>query len=278
MSDVVLSGFPVELFGRALEHQAALRRELDVIRLGGEEREGVPDHFATLLEELRGSFSGYAAAMDILSAVVAGEGNGVDVVIPVPDDDDGAVAEGIARLRDLMHEVDAYCRAGGRLLTVATPEDLVALREWFLGEIVDQLRGARPTTWSDFQPPRRADDAIDGTAPSARIASSLPEGWAIDQSGREVVVSVNGALDLESASAFRDALHELEAEGKSSVTVNLRRVGFVDSVGLSVLVAAHTRLSEHGGRLTLILPTRLQRLFEIAGLLDVLNVAVDQND
>jgi anti-sigma B factor antagonist len=274
MSDITLLSLPVELFGRALEHQAGLRRELEVIRLGGAGETDVPDRFAALMAELRASFSGYGPAMDILGEAVAGRGRHVDVVIPVPSEDDAAAADAVERLRRLMREVDAYSAAGGRLLTVATPADLVTFRDWFLGEIVGQLRGASPVRWTDFVQHQQPDEIVEAPASSPDATAPLAEGWSMTRSDDQIVLSATGALDLDTAAALRDALRLLEAQGEGTITVDLRDVGFVDSVGLSVLVAAHTRSSDRGARFKLLLPARLERLFEIAGLRDVLDVTI----
>ena len=49
-------------------------------------------------------------------------------------------------LRSTLAEADEFCRRG-ELLTLATPPEYVAFREWFLGEIVRQLEGKPPTPW-----------------------------------------------------------------------------------------------------------------------------------
>jgi anti-anti-sigma factor len=55
------------------------------------------------------------------------------------------------------------------------------------------------------------------------------------------------------------------------LTLDLSRVELVDSVGISLLITAHARLGEEGGQMRLILPTSLRRIFEISGLIEVLN-------
>jgi hypothetical protein len=49
-------------------------------------------------------------------------------------------------LIDMLDEADAFCR-GGDLLMLATPDDQVAFRRWFLAEFVTQLGGGAPTPW-----------------------------------------------------------------------------------------------------------------------------------
>jgi anti-anti-sigma factor len=46
----------------------------------------------------------------------------------------------------------------------------------------------------------------------------------------------------------------------------------MDSIGLSIVVSVHRRCEESGLNLTLVVPPRLRRLLEIAGLDDVLHL------
>ena len=43
----------------------------------------------------------------------------------------------------MIDEADDYCRQGEHLLTLASPPDCIAYREWYLGQVVGQL-GRRP--------------------------------------------------------------------------------------------------------------------------------------
>ena len=76
-----------------------------------------------------------------------------------------------------------------------------------------------------------------------------------------------GELDLGSAKELEAALRDAEAQASESVVVDLSRLDFIDSTGLSALVAADRRLRETGLRLALVPgPRPVQRVFEITGL------------
>ena len=60
------------------------------------------------------------------------------------------------------------------------------------------------------------------------------------------VVEVGGEVDLFSAAALRDCLHQMIDAGTRRLVVDLRRVSFIDSVGLGVLVGAKRRLLRGG--------------------------------
>jgi anti-sigma B factor antagonist len=80
------------------------------------------------------------------------------------------------------------------------------------------------------------------------------------------VVSVSGEVDLVTAEQLRHTLEEV-IERSSDVVVDLARLSFIDSSGLSALVDAHRRAREAGGTLTIRNPTSmLRRLLEITHL------------
>lgn len=85
-------------------------------------------------------------------------------------------------------------------------------------------------------------------------------------------VSVAGEVDIDSAPRLAAVLTEVAAES-TTVVIDCRRLGFMDSTGLSVLLAAHRDLEERGGRLELRDPPQmLAKMLKIVGLDDVLHV------
>jgi hypothetical protein len=67
----------------------------------------------------------------------------VDLHYRVPED----AALACIHLGYIFDEADKYCRAGRHLLSLATPPESLAFRQWFLGEFVNQIAGAAPTPW-----------------------------------------------------------------------------------------------------------------------------------
>jgi anti-sigma B factor antagonist len=90
-----------------------------------------------------------------------------------------------------------------------------------------------------------------------------------------VVVHVTGDVDTATAPAVRQALAGvIDEQGSLSVRVDLTGMTFIDSTGLSVLVAALTRMREKGGTLTLANPSRTAiRLFEMVGFTTMFDIA-----
>lgn len=94
-----------------------------------------------------------------------------------------------------------------------------------------------------------------------------------DRDGR-TVVAVRGELDAYTAPRFRDQVAALVHQGRTEVTVDLHEVEFVDSSGLSALIAAHKQLRRLGGDLVLLAPTAaVFRVLEISGLTRIFNFA-----
>jgi anti-sigma B factor antagonist len=84
---------------------------------------------------------------------------------------------------------------------------------------------------------------------------------------------VDGELDLATAPVLA-AL----PDGGGDVVVDVSRIRFVDSTGLSVLVQAHHAARSAGRRLVLVAPSlRVRRLLQITGLDDVMTI-VDGDD
>jgi len=86
---------------------------------------------------------------------------------------------------------------------------------------------------------------------------------------RHAVVLVVGELDAATAPRLREELVALCEEGIDRIVLDCRRLDFVDSFGLGVIVAAKKRLSQQGNALCLVAGEEqrtLRRLLEITGL------------
>jgi anti-sigma B factor antagonist len=249
--EVRLLGVPVELWVRASAHSDALVREFDIIT-HGERNESVPARLLGLIEKTRGRFSRYGdpANAALRAAADAGESE-IDLAYSVPAE----IASASRELASMLEEADAFCEV--ELLTMETPEDIRRFRDWFLSEFVEQIEEGRdPKPWSSISPPAtRAEhrDLETGATGSGFLA-------------------VSGDIDLASADELRERIRHLLGDGVRSLTMDLTDVSFLDSVGLSLLVATHKRLGEEGHTLAVMIPPHLDTLFEISGLKDVFEV------
>ncbi len=249
-----LLNFPVDRFQRALQHAAAVQRELDVLRVEGARAGRLPRRSDEIIADLDARFTGYRATMDMLDGLVAQGTTHADVQIPVLGDPEER-ATAVQALADLLDEMDAYCEAGDQLLTVVTPPDLRAFRAWLFAEVIGQLRGATPTAWQER-------DAPSDTEPTA----AAPTG------GEPIVLRESGALDLGDAARLREALQSVFTATSDDVIIDLTDVDFVDSVILSVFVTAHKRFVAADRNLALLVPPNVLRVFELTGLVSVLDV------
>ncbi len=221
---VSLLGIPVELHRRASEHQEALRRELAFIDWSSTP-EAAPARLQTLAAELAGRFGHLTAAQnEQLAAAVESATATIDLVYDLP----ASAADAAERLGAMLDEVDRFC-ADDALLSLVTPQPLVAYREWFLGEFLGQIRDGRPPSpWT-------------GTTD----ADGAPEVEPAD--GGTVRVAVADDLDFELAGSVRDELLGHVNDGVQTVTVDLSACEFIDSAGISLLISTHLRLAASGG-------------------------------
>jgi anti-sigma B factor antagonist len=96
----------------------------------------------------------------------------------------------------------------------------------------------------------------------------------IDKSDDKTVVFVAGEIDAYTAPKLREALLPLAEESKSNLIVNLKNVSYMDSTGLGVFVGLLKIIRKNDGHLNLVeLSERLERLFSITGLNDIIDIS-----
>lgn len=74
--------------------------------------------------------------------------------------------------------------------------------------------------------------------------------------GEWAVLQVSGELDLVSSPVLRQHIHDVVAEGRHSLVLDLSEVMFCDSSGVGVLIAARRLIRSCQGSLRLILPAQ----------------------
>ena len=93
----------------------------------------------------------------------------------------------------------------------------------------------------------------------------------IGPDGDCAVLRITGELDAYTAPFLRDRMRDLTTVGVVHVIADLRRVDFLDSTGLGVLVGGLKRFREHGGSLApVVTKTSILKIFQITGLTSVL--------
>ena len=83
----------------------------------------------------------------------------------------------------------------------------------------------------------------------------------------ELVVRLSGDLDLAALEAVDTALAQAQTDGHRSVQVDLRRLEFIDSTGIRLLLMAHKRAKKKGDQFCIIRGSeRIQRIFALTDL------------
>ena len=95
---------------------------------------------------------------------------------------------------------------------------------------------------------------------------------------RAVVIGVSGELDLASSPELEHELERGIASGVEILIIDLRKLEFMDSTGLSVLVRAHQKATQAGKQFVVVKgPQQVQRLLSLTGVAERLTV-VDSPD
>jgi len=91
--------------------------------------------------------------------------------------------------------------------------------------------------------------------------------------GRTAVIAVAGELDLASGPELEAELERISGPETQLLVVDLRRLEFMDSTGLSILVRAHQRLAEEGCEMGLVRgSSQVQRLLDLTGVAERLTL------
>jgi anti-sigma B factor antagonist len=87
------------------------------------------------------------------------------------------------------------------------------------------------------------------------------------------VLRVFGEVDIQTSPILDEELRRVVGEGVSSIIVDLSEVTFLDSTGLSVLIAGLKRCQNARGDLRLVSPrSNVRKVLEITGLIDVFHL------
>ena len=144
---VQLLRFNLPLYQRTQEHFDAVLREFTALSVHTPPSGVDPDVPARLLE-MFAAFSRYyanvTAVTDLERDAAIEEGDTeVDLTYHGPP----AGREDARRLLAALDDADEYCRRVPRLRSLVPPADVVAFRQWYFQQFIDQLDGGAPTPW-----------------------------------------------------------------------------------------------------------------------------------
>lgn len=253
LASVRLLGIPVRVWQEASAHQEAIQRELEIMRMS-ESPDSVPNRLLELFERLGAQFGDAGDPTWEQLRVAAGRGDETaDLTFRLP----ASVGPAARDLRSMLAEVDRFTREGDHLITLTTPPEYVLFRDWFLGEFTRQVdSGEEPMRWADF---RAQFDVPPGHEPPSGASGSGSE-----------TIAFAGSLDLATVGELREQIQATRARDVGEILVDLTNVGFVDSVGIGLLVTTYQRLLDEGVAMRLIAPPRLKELLRLTGLVDLL--------
>ncbi|MBT2681563.1 anti-sigma factor antagonist [Mesobacillus sp. AQ2] len=95
----------------------------------------------------------------------------------------------------------------------------------------------------------------------------------VKETESKLAVKVNGEIDAYTAPQLREKLFPLSEKEGVKMVVDLSEVNYMDSTGLGVFVGVFKNVRAHDGEFKIVgLSERLQRLFEITGLADIIDI------
>ncbi|HEV3370604.1 MAG TPA: SpoIIE family protein phosphatase [Acidimicrobiales bacterium] len=144
---VDLLGIPVDLLQKASEEYEGLFRELRLMKERADS--GIPsaaqlsDRLSVLVSDVGSRFNGFGPGMDEnWQDVVDRKVATYDWHLSLPQ----AAATACEYYSTMLDEADEFSRSA-QLLTLPASDTSIAVRRWFLTELVSQLRGQAPTPW-----------------------------------------------------------------------------------------------------------------------------------
>jgi anti-sigma B factor antagonist len=92
--------------------------------------------------------------------------------------------------------------------------------------------------------------------------------------GRAAIIAVSGELDLASSPSLEVELERVSDADLELLVLDLRRLEFMDSTGLSVILKAHQRLADEGRALYVVRGSQqVQRLLDVTGVAERIQLA-----
>jgi anti-anti-sigma factor len=106
--------------------------------------------------------------------------------------------------------------------------------------------------------------------------SASPFEVTVEQRGGAVHVVIGGELDISTAQRLEDDLRRVEADRPELIVLDLKRLSFMDSTGLRLLVTADSRAREEGRRLAIVQGNEMvQRVMRLTRLDERLHIVED---
>jgi hypothetical protein len=145
--EIQLLGIPVALLHQATEEYEALFRELRLMkeRTGSEDAPVLPERLAVLVSDVGSRFNGLGPGMDdVWQAAIDSN----DVLFEWKFDLPRIALAACEFYGAVLDEADQF-GLSAQLLTLPASATSVAVRHWFISEMIGQLHGKAPVAWAD---------------------------------------------------------------------------------------------------------------------------------
>jgi anti-sigma B factor antagonist len=101
----------------------------------------------------------------------------------------------------------------------------------------------------------------------------------VHEQGEGAVIALSGELDLASSPALEEAFERVFASEAKVVVVDLRKLDFMDSTGLSAIVRAHQTVEDSDVRLYVVNgPPQVERLLSLTGVAERVSLVDSPED
>ena len=108
------------------------------------------------------------------------------------------------------------------------------------------------------------------------MSLQMSVGWETSELPGGYRVELSGELDISSSASVEARLLDLERRAPPWLVLDLRRVSFIDSTGLSMIINADGRARKDGRRLTIVSGDGVpRRILRTVGLEDRLEVQTE---
>jgi anti-sigma regulatory factor (Ser/Thr protein kinase) len=147
--DVLLLGIPVALLQKASEEYEGLFRELRLMKEHADAAPGLPsalpERLSVLVSDIGTRFNGFGPGMDEMwQELVDKQVDTYDWHLALPQ----SAVVACEFYDAMLDEADEF-GLSARLLSFPASATSVAVRRWFLSELIGQLRGRAPVPWSE---------------------------------------------------------------------------------------------------------------------------------
>jgi PAS domain S-box-containing protein len=165
--NVVLCQYPVTDAHQVADYYRGLFREFILIASADPSaHRSAPLRLLALVRDVSDRYEAIGGALSRqIRAALAEGAEHADLVVPI----ERRARDHALRLAHLLREVDRYSRRG-LLLTPPTPPVVAALRDWYLHEVVEQIDGAVPVAWTDWDRQDQVGDGLSIGDEQARLA------------------------------------------------------------------------------------------------------------